>query len=75
MDPDASSGNRKPILVGSYRVASPILRPGPLVTRPGFFPKLQSHITPIRDRTEQILDLHQLTDEDTEVAVFNRQKY
>ncbi|KAH7276173.1 hypothetical protein B0J15DRAFT_558323 [Fusarium solani] len=75
MDPDASSGNRMPIPVGSYRVASPILRPGPLVTRPGFFPKLQSYIAPIRDRTEQILDLHQLTDEDTEVAVLNRQKY
>ncbi|RSM11418.1 hypothetical protein CEP52_002997 [Fusarium oligoseptatum] len=30
MDSDSSSGVRKPILVGSYRVAYPILRPGPL---------------------------------------------
>ncbi|KAL6355809.1 hypothetical protein LRP88_09392 [Fusarium phalaenopsidis] len=74
MNPDASSGNRKPIFVGSYRVASPILRPGPLVTRPSFFPKLQSYIALIRDTTEKILDRHHLADEDTEIAVFNRQK-
>ncbi|RMJ11564.1 hypothetical protein CDV36_008785 [Fusarium kuroshium] len=75
MDSDSSSGNRKPILVGSYRVAYPTLRPGPLVTRPSFFPKLQSYIDTIRDTTEQILDRHQLTDENTKVAVLNRQKF
>ncbi|RSL60785.1 hypothetical protein CEP54_006608 [Fusarium duplospermum] len=75
MDSDSSSGNRKSILVGRYRVAYPILRPGPFVTRPSFFPKLQSYINTIRDTTEQILDRHQIKDEDTEVAVLNRQKF
>ncbi|RSL93563.1 hypothetical protein CDV31_014663 [Fusarium ambrosium] len=71
MDSDSSSKNRKPILVGSYRVAYPILRPGPLVSRPSFGKKLQSYIDTIRNRTYEILDRHQLTDEDTKVAVLN----
>ncbi|RSL72201.1 hypothetical protein CEP53_001163 [Fusarium sp. AF-6] len=75
MDSDSSLGNHKPILVGSYRVAYPILRPGSPVTRPSFFPKLQSYTDTIRDKTEQILDRHQLTDENTTVAVLNRQEF